>query len=188
MGKRFNNLEDVYNTLVAIDFDFNSLPTTNKYRKYQQWKQDPEQRKLPDGSAQNQGARVAIGLYPFGLPAVEGNKSLVKMSGRTHALLNGLGGAVYNHLVGDLSTVKPNTALIPAKAILAVKLSNSITVPASDNRITGRSYKKRTGETYTIPFGKGADTDYEFEVQNQIISDRAATHAVTFTPEKLQRV
>jgi hypothetical protein len=41
MGKRFNNLEDTYNTLVAANFNFDTLPATNKYRKYAEWKQDP---------------------------------------------------------------------------------------------------------------------------------------------------
>lgn len=63
---RFNNLEDVYNELVAIGFDFNQLPANSKYRKYYKYKTDPEQRKLPEGSAQDQGARVRVGIQPFG--------------------------------------------------------------------------------------------------------------------------
>jgi hypothetical protein len=188
MVKRFNNLEDVYNTLVATNFDFNSLPSNNKYRKYKEWKQNPDQRKLPEGSAQNTGTRVAIALQPFGLEFDAASRVKLKMSGRVHSSLSSLGNAaLYNHLAGDISAIQSNTGFVPAKAVLATK-TGTRTVTASSNRITGRAYKTRTGETYTIPFGAGTATDREFAVQQEILTNRADTHVVTFVPERLYQV
>lgn len=188
MGKRFNNLEDVYNNLVAIKFDFNTLPANNKYRKYAEWKQNPDQRKLPEGSSQDTGARKPAGVKPFGLPVDPQNQYDVGISGRTFGLLQDLGGAAaYGLEITDLTGYTKRPGFRPAKAILAVKRATSLAVPASNNRITGQPYKRRTGETYTVPFGRKTGTPEEISVQEEIIDGIGATHAVTFVPEKLSR-
>lgn len=186
--RRFSNLEDVYNTLLAAGFDFNTLPANNKYRKYAEWKQDPEQRELPPGSAQETGARVRAGVQPFGLAIDPDNEFDVGISGRVNTEISGLGGAaLYGLEIADLTGYTRRPGFVPAKAILAARLATSRAVPGTQNRITGQPYKRRTGETYTIPFGRKTATSTEFETQDEIITDRAATHALTFTPEKLSR-
>ncbi len=188
MAKRFNNLEDVYNTLEAADFNWDSFAATNKFRKYKEWKQDPDQRRLPAGSSQNTGTRVLVVIRPFGLDYADDAKVKVGMSGRVNTAISGLGtAAIYRHQVDAIATVKSSPGFIPAKAHLALRLASSTTVLGTSNRITGREYKKRVGESYVVPFGAGAATDREFDVQDVILSNRNATHTVTFTPERLMR-
>lgn len=186
--KRFSVLETVYNDLIAIDFDFDSLPANNKYRKYAEWKRDPELRSLPAGSAQDTGQRRPAGIRPFGRAFDDANKYFVGMSGRTSTALSSLGG---NELYGieseALDGYIKRTGFVPAKAHLAVRLSNSVAVPGSQNRITGQPYKKSTGESYTIPFGRKNNAVGPFDRQDEILANRTETHVVTFTPEKLSR-
>jgi hypothetical protein len=188
MSQRFNNLEDVYNTLTAQNFNWNSLPATNKYRKYAEWKRDPEKRKLPEGSSQIQGPRQIVTINPFGFDFDDTSQVKVTMSERAFNQRNNVGAAaLYNHLTASTSA-KKLAGFVPAKAVLSSKLGSPRSVTAGSNRITGRAYKTRTGETYTIPFGSSAEATKEFEVQEEILQDRFATHAVTFTPERLRRV
>lgn len=187
MSKRFNNLEDFYVTMTAANFNWNSLPATNKYRLYKEWKENPERRQLPEGSAQLQGPRQIVTVNPFGLDFADGSQANVTMSERSFNARSSIGGAaLFNHLTASASA-KKMAGLVPAKAILATKRGSPRTVAKEANRITGRAYKTRTGETYTIPFGSSAEATKEFEVQEEIIEDRFATHAVTFTPERLRR-
>lgn len=58
---------------------------------------------------------------------------------------------------------------------------------ASKNRITGRAYKKRTGETYVFPFGRVGASSTELDTQELIIAQVQETRAVTFKPEHLRR-
>ncbi len=139
MGKRFSQLEDVYNNLVAINFDFNTLPANNKYRKYAEWKQDPDKRTLPAGSAQDTGARVGAGIKPFGLTVDPDNEFNVGMSGRVNTELGSLGGAtLYGLEVANLAGYTKRPGFTPAKTILAVKRATSVAVPGTQNRITGQ--------------------------------------------------
>lgn len=191
MAKRFNNLEDVYNTLLAADsFSWDSLPATNKYRKYKEWKQDPEKRKLPDASKQSTGPRQQIGLYAFGLDFADANKIKTPISGRVKTWLDSQTGIkdACNFLAGDISGLNKNTALQPAKAHLAIKRGSPQSVTAAENKITGRAYKRNTGETYTVPFGPGAAGDREFAVQGEILAAASSLAVVSFTPERIFQV
>ncbi|MGK7880510.1 MAG: hypothetical protein AB4060_10480 [Crocosphaera sp.] len=53
--------------------------------------------------------------------------------------------------------------------------------------ITGAEYRKTTGPSYTIPFGRNTATDTEFEVQAGIIAAFDEQYSVTFLPEKVVR-
>lgn len=187
MGRRFAELEEVYSTLTAIDFNFDSLPVNNKYRKYREWKLDPEKRKLDPGAAQNTGDRKVVLLNPFGLPADPDNKFIVKMSGRAFAQIGGAAGtaSLYRLTTDSIPpTAKGLPGLVPAKAHLAVKGATTNDI----SKITGRPYKSRTGESYVIPFGRETETQTEFTVQDAILANRAATAVVSFTPERLRRI
>lgn len=187
---RLSDLNDVYDTLVAINFDFNTLPATNKYRKFYEWKTDPEKRKLDPASIQLQGERVLVGIKSFGKPFTElGYK--VRYSGRADAAKTTVvnNGAVFGHEIDESAIIAGFGAkggFRPAKAIFANKLANPVAVSAANNKITGRAYKRRTGETYTIPFGKTVAEDSEFGRQDVILVG-ANNHTVTFTPERLLR-
>lgn len=186
---RLSNLEDAYNELVRINFDFSQFPNTSKYYKYYLWKTDPEQRELPEGSAQNQGTKKKVGLQPFGRP-IDTSKTVVRMSGRAFTAVGTLpenARTSLGHETTDFTGYRTDGSYKPAKVILANKLTNPVAVPKADNRITGRAYKKRTGETFTVPFGRIAAVDTEFDAQDVIIQAVADNYAATFVPEKLIR-
>lgn len=190
---RLNNLEDVYNELVRVDFNFESLPVNSKYRQYYKYKTDPEVRALPEGSAQVQGKRQRVGVKPFGLTAGPGNQRRVGVSKRSLDKVVGASNDfgslsnVYGVVTDDLLGYTSQSGFVPAKVVFAEVLSNPQTVPKEKNRITGRAYKKRTGETYTLPFGRPDDNAAELERQESIATQVAEKYAVTFKPERLRR-
>lgn len=190
MGRRFEELEDVYNTLSAIEFNFDSLPANNKYRKYKEWKQDPELRKLPAGSRTDSGAKQPVGLLAFGLPSLDdADHVLVRVGQRAFNQIT----AIPNNALLNLTTSAiPDSYIrlggfVPAKAIFGLR--GGTATPTS--KITGQEYKQTIQRSYTVPFGKGtgAGKEHEFDVQNAIIGDAgiSADYVVTFTPEKITR-
>lgn len=189
MAGKFNNLEDVRNTFLAANFDFNTLPANNKYRKYKEFKEDPDKRKLPDGAVPTRPRDVPYALSPFGLDFATDNDVRIMVSGRVNPVLGAsLGGvALYNLTASPDDGVLKRVGFVPSKAIITVRLSTPTTVAASENRITGRAYKTRSGDSYTVPFGAASATDREFEVQNEIVTALTAGNYITFTPEKLKR-
>lgn len=189
MARRFEELNEVYNTLTAINFDFNQLPTNNKYRKFKEWKQDPELRKR-QGTIPASGRKSPVGIQVFGLNSdTNGDHTIVKVGSRALQQLSALGKASLFGVVTDSipDTYVARPGLIPAKAILG--RADGTGSPPS--KITGIEYKRRVSTTYTIPFGKGssADLGFEFAQQNAILADTAiiADYVVSFTPEKLGR-
>lgn len=190
---RLSNLEDVYNELVRVDFNFDQLPENSKYKQYYKYKTDPDVRALPEGSAQEQGARQRVGVSPFGALLPNDEAFIVGVSDRSLKKVEGggtdFGGldTVYGVKDTILPTYRRQPGFIPAKVVFAEKLATPQAVSKEKNRITGRAYKKRTGETFTFPFGKTGDTSSEFERQNAIVTQVEEKYAVTFKPERLKR-
>lgn len=186
MGRRFNNLEDVVNTFT--EQQLLALPANNKYRKYYEWKRDPERRKLPEASVPAKGRARDVALSVFGEPFDPDGRAIVKMTSRSFDKLSDLGGAsVYNLLTTPPDGAQSIAGFSPAKAILSQRLGTPRTVSAGSNRITGRAYKTSSGPSYTIPFGRQGATSFEFEVQASITSSQQANYSVTFTPERLRQ-
>ncbi|MDJ0660555.1 MAG: hypothetical protein QNJ42_13865 [Crocosphaera sp.] len=189
MGQRFEELKDVYNTLVAINFDFNQLPATNKYRKFKEWTQDPDLRKRTNAPPAS-GKKARVGIKAFGLAeGTNDDHTLIKVGSRALGQLQTLG---KQSLFGVTDSSVPATYIarpgfVPAKAILG--RNNGTGTPTS--KITGIEYKRTVSSTYTIPFGKGstAALAHEFAQQDAILADAAITsdYVVSFTPEKLGR-
>lgn len=188
---RLNNLEDVYNTLVALNFDFTNFPSTSKYYKYYLYKTDPEVRALPESSHQIQGRRKIVGIRPFGEVFNDSSKYIVKMSGRAFTEIDtGTGYGNVGSLYGIETTVDGYTkraGFVPAKAVFAKRLPAPDSVTAAQNRLTGRAYLRTTGETFTAPFGRVSATNEELEVQDDIVTQVQDTHVVSFKPEKVRR-
>ncbi len=189
MAKRFEELEKVYNTLLAIDFDFNTLPANNEYRKYAEWKQDPDKRKR-DNSPPASGRKSNVGIKAFGLNDTgDADHTLVKIGSRALGQLNALAdGSVFNVVTTSIpDSYVPRAGFEPAKAVLG--RANGTGTPKS--KITGIEYKKTISTSYTIPFGKGAagDDAFEFGVQNTILTTTSILqdYVVSFKPEKLGR-
>jgi hypothetical protein len=183
MSRRFNNLEDVVNTFTETQIL--ALPANNKYRKYYEWKRDPEKRQLPEGSAPDRGRNVKMSLSPFGLPFDANARVTVDVSKRSKDNLEAVGGAIlYNLLTTVPAGATKLAGFVPAKTILAKRLASPRTVSSAANRITGRAYKTSTGESYTMPFGRESATSTEFEMQSEIIASQGENYVMTFTPER----
>jgi hypothetical protein len=187
MGKRFEALEDVYNTLVAANFNFESLPATNKYRKYSEWKQNPELRVI--GNSTDSGRKSLVSLKAFGLDDGGGTEDvvLVKVGSRALAEFNAISSKAKFNLTVDNPTGQKKAGYTPAVAVLS-KVGAAST---ETSKITGQRYKSATTGTYTVPFGKGATaaTSTEFGVQDALLADStiAASYTLTFKPERLRR-
>lgn len=186
--RRFSRLEEVYQALLAANVNITSLPATNPYRMYYEWKTDPTKRELPEASKQATGERHLVGVKAFGIDGTANkDQALVPITNRVLQAIGGLGGVdVYNITTATTNYAKIG-GFVPAKAHLAAKKESPTVVPKTSNRITGRAYKKYTNESYTVPFGKETEADKEIETQDLIILNRAETHVVTFTPEKRRR-
>ncbi len=197
MGKRFSDLEDVYRTLSAINFNWDSLPANNKYRKYREWVEDPEKRTRDEARVPDTGRRIAIGLQAFGFPLDDTGKVRVKISGQVNTNIAALGGGtLYNHAATLDDTYVRRVGFIPAKAILAgrvgtpgANVAGSAPLAGGNpvSSITGKKYKVSTKGSSTVPFGGTTATETEFDIQNEIINDRDTEFVVTFTPERLKR-
>lgn len=187
MSRRFNNLEDVVNTFTAAQLE--ALPSNNKYRKYYEWKRDPEKRKLPEGSVPERGRKKKVALSPFGQVYDVDKRVIVGLSDRSFTKVPDLGGSLlYSILTIVPDTAQPLIGFIPAKAILSQRLATPVAVSATRNRITGQSYKTSAGKSYTVPFGRESATSTEFAVQRAILLSKEADYIITFTPERLRRI
>lgn len=185
MARRFSDLRKVYNTLTAINFDFDQLPANNEYRKYKEWVQDPQKRKRDN--VPNSGRKSQMGLLAFGYPSTnDDNKMAVLVGKRAKDRWTALDAALKDEisLVDDPDTTYNNiNGFVPSKVIAAER--TTATTPISE--ITGLEYRKTTGSSYTIPFGRKTAADTEFERQAAIIDVFNETYVVTFTPEKVVR-
>lgn len=184
---RFSDLEFAYNSLVAANFNFDSLPVTNPIRKYSEWKQDPEKREIGEGNMPESGTKSAVGVQAFGLPATDDeDKVIIKIGSRAKTLLSGLADAVkFGVETTTLTTYASLGGFVPAKAILATKVA--ATTKTSD--ITGRKYRNTTGTTYTLPMGKNGTVTREIKAQDAILATSAlvTAYSISFKPERLRR-
>lgn len=186
---RLNDLREVHDELSASNFDFNLLPATSKYRKYHEWRSDPTKREIPDANTRARGKDALVGLKPFGLPGAIENQFEVRMSGFSFNEANG-----NSTLFGNIATLYGLTdtgledyiaraGFVPAK-VIAGRLGTPTT---ETSEITGKKYKKRVTDSYTIPFGKVSDADTEFERQEAILTQLNTNFSITFKPEYLKR-
>lgn len=185
MGRRFSDIDSVYNRLVAADFNFSALPTNDELRKYAAWKQSPELRQLPDGAMPARGRAARVGVVAFGFPT-DANEILVKMSNRALSAYNALSSGIKADLVLSASPsvdFVAETGFQPARCVIAQRQAGT----TKTSNITGNRYKDTTAQTYTIPFGRKTATQTEFEAQAAIVAAADATHVVTFKAERLYR-
>lgn len=88
--------------------------------------------------------------------------------------------------VAAADVVQGNPNYIPAKIIVFVGGTASTTVTAVENKVTGTAYKRKTGTSYTLPFGQGATPGTSLLNAMGYLSNKAddAGKSVTFTPER----
>lgn len=186
MGTRFNRLEFARQAFINAGIQPSTLPAGNKIRSYDAWRNDPDNRELPDNTQPLRGTSDTASVAPFSFPDGINNRILVDISGR---ILQSLG--VLTNLDGfNLITTNPQgiqrPSFVPATAVLAVKRQTGA-VTTETSRITGRRYRRTTGTSFTIPFGKEDASDTQFSVMDNIIATRGQDFSLNFRFESLNR-
>lgn len=186
--KRFSDLERVYDALKLGNVNVNSLPQNLDFVKYAKWREGngPERTIVRP----NLNGEVEVGVIAFGLDFGDATAKIkVAMSGRSSAFLNGFGPkARFGVETTSLAEYKNNGGFVPAKARIATIVAGT----SKRSAITGRSYKNKTGQAYTVPMGQTSGTLRYQSTINAILNDSVfkganATHTVSFEPERFRR-
>ena len=186
--KRFSDLERVYDALKMGKVDPDSLPPNLDFVKYAKWREGkgPERNIIRP----NLNGEVEVGVKAFGYGFDEDEAKLrATLSGHSAAFLNGFGSkARFGVITTGINEYKKNSNFVPAKARIATIVAGTTKTSA----ITGRKYKSKTGQAYTVPMGRISDSfDYQ-ETLDSILTDPVfsganATHTVSFDPEEFRR-
>lgn len=189
MAGRVKRLDSIIAKLDSISFDYTQFPATDEINVYKRYLSDSTVREFDGNNGQSQNGKLRVGLEPFGFPTGTEYLTQVSVSNRAYTYLQTLAFAVELGLTApgaSLANYQSRPGFKAAKVTLAKR--ESVTSVAKDkNKVTGRAYKKRTGETYTLPFGRTAGTDTEFEIQQEILAAASATHALSFGREGFSR-
>jgi hypothetical protein len=186
MGTRLAKTRDIVNQLKKSGFDLATLPATNELRKYDEWASDPTKRERADGTVPASGDKVKVGIVAFGIKTASDAKIEIKIGQRAKTKVTSLADvALFGH-TDTLTDYKPMTGFVPAKCIIGTKVAPT----SQTSEITGKKYKSRTGQTYTIPFGQNGTNTTEFDAQEALIEAASVgvAHSITFTPERMRRV
>ncbi|MDY7049923.1 MAG: hypothetical protein RPG89_15215 [Microcystis panniformis WG22] len=186
--KRFSDLERVYDALKLGNVNPNSLPQNLDFVKYAKWREGNG----PDRSIvrPNLNGEVTVGVVAFGYGFSNAKgKFKVTLSGRSNAFLNSFSPkAKFGVVTDNLTPYNTSNSFVPAKA----RIATIVTGTTKTSAITGRRYKSKTGQAYTVPMGRISDSfDYQ-ETLDSILADpvfsgATATHTVSFDPEEFRR-
>ena len=166
----------------------NSLPQNLDFVKYAKWREGNGPVRNIVRPPLNGEVEVGVKAFGYGFDDAEG-KIKVTLSGRSSGFLNGFSPkAKFGVTTDSLTGYTTNKGFVPAKARIAAIVAGTTKTSA----ITGRKYKSKTGQAYTIPMGRISDSfDYQ-ETLDSILSDPVfaganATHTVSFDPEEFRR-
>lgn len=183
---RFRDLESVFNELALANIDITQLPATAKFRKYYEWKTDPQKRETGDRATGSlPGATKIVYVKPFGFPYDANIGYKTGMSTRSFTRAEQIAQATFDYSPTAPTTVKDVSNFTPAKAVLSLRLPSPGTARRSN--ITGKRYRPRTNGTWTIPFGRQSSIETEFEKQDSIADAVKTNYIYTFKPERLRR-
>jgi hypothetical protein len=102
------------------------------------------------------GSLIEVTIMPFGFADAPASRTQVSYSRRSSLLVATYGGvATFNHEATNDGIRR--AGFVPAKATIFDPAGTTTTPKTS--QITAIPYKKRTGKSYTIPFGRGAGAD-----------------------------
>ncbi len=186
--KRFSDLERVYDALKLGKVDPNSLPQNLDFVKYAKWREGNGPVRNIVRPPLNGEVEVGVKAFGYGFDDAEG-KIKVTLSGRSSGFLNGFGPkAKFGVATTGLNEYLTNGAFVPAKARIATIVAGTTKTSA----ITGRKYKSKTGQAYTIPMGQTNGTLRYQQAINSILTDAVfgganPTHTVSFDPEEFRR-
>ncbi len=152
MGKRFRKIRGMIKLAKKLEINVEADDNIIAYQAYRAgtstvYKTTPQAR----------GSSQPFTLLPF-VTADFTSRYASKMSGRAYTDMGKLGatGATLNIEVGTEATATTTTGariagFNPAKAIITTLLETPV---AKESKITLLTYKRRSGESYTFPFGK----------------------------------
>ncbi|GBD51454.1 hypothetical protein D3800_05975 [Microcystis aeruginosa NIES-298] len=186
--KRFSDLERIYDALKLGNVNPNSLPQNLDFVKYAKWREGNGPERTIVRPPLNGEVEVGVKAFGYGFDDAEG-KIKVTLSGRANAFLNGFGPkAKFGVATTGLNEYLRNGGFVPAKARIATIVAGTTKTSA----ITGRKYKSKTGQAYTIPMGQTNGTLRYQQAINSILTDPVfaganATHTVSFDPEEFRR-
>lgn len=151
------------------------------YQKYQTWLDRPISERYGNvGTGQERSPSVLIAIVPFGVDLPAGTTGYrVRSNQRNRAQLSSAIGARASTTLTD-AVFSPG--FTPAK--VKMKVVTGSTRATSD--VTGRPYKKYTGESYMHPFGQ-TGTEKEFEAFENIVAAATGTNRrFSYAPERFK--
>lgn len=148
------------------------------YTAYKAW-QDLEKPYKARPAGSRPGGLIKVAVQPFGEESTA--EISVPCSRRANQAVGEVIGA---RAPAATSTAVRRPGFSPAKAVVFVGTG---TTTETTSEITNLSYQKKSGASYTHPFGGSSDTEKEFEAQNAIITAVLTTQnrSVSFVPERL---
>jgi hypothetical protein len=186
MAKRFSRLKYALEALKVPNSTTEppDAPSGTVARKFQLFKAGKVNLKYPrnDGSKPEQLLEVSV--LPFYFGGAAGTEAIVKQSKRadTEGTLGGVQTAC-NQITVNQETHAPLAKFQPAKA--TVFDFTGAKTPAT-SQITGLKYDKRTGKSFTFPYGASATEKTAAAVEKTILAavKALATASVSFKSEK----
>lgn len=127
---------------------------------------------------------------PFAVPTTENPYTIRGSSTRALETSLATTGFTLNDLavsdIDDADVVQGNPNYVPAKVIIFSGTGATTTVTAIQNKVTGTAYKRKTGNSFTLPFGQGATPGVSLlNAQGYLAAKADATgKGVTFLPER----
>ena len=174
MARRFNNLDAALKYLrktgAADGTEVPDAPAGSQLAQYQKVKAGKLQIEYPRANSSKPGAIDELIVKPFALGGETGDTALIGVSRRAKDNINQTGLAFT-----DLNATEPSTTNVaqkifgfqPAQAIVTVGETATTT---ETSKITGRPYKKRSANSYTLPFGRENATDTYAERKTAILA------------------
>lgn len=152
------------------------------YTQYKAWQDRTSPTNYTRTATSNPGGYVRLAVVPFGGAAAQ--KLIIKVSKRANTELDTL---LTAHTDATLTGALRLPGFEPAKAIVFRGTGGTA---AETSKITGVSYQKRSGVSYTHGFGAKSATERELEAQNEVTAAVAATSnsSVSFTPERFYQI
>lgn len=191
MPKRFNNLDAALKYLrktgTGDTGEAPDAPQGSQLAQYQKWKGGKIAVTYERDNGSKPKAIDELIVKPFALGGGTDDTALVGVSRRAKEAISSTGLAFASDLyaVEPSATAKANRifGFQPAKAIVTV--GQTTTTPET-SKITGRPYKKRSSDSYTLPFGRENTTDTYSERKAAILSKVSVgdnNRGVTFDSE-----
>lgn len=133
----------------------------------------------PRAASSKPGGYLRRQVLPFGREGVD----LIRVRASERAI-NAIGSIIANRGEEAAATAITLGNFNPAKAIIFIGTG---TATSEISEITRLSYEKKTGNSFTAPFGGQSATEKEFEAQQAILTSVFSTpnRSVSFTPERM---